>query len=525
MPAVVVSDQPEDAAGTRPAWTTYRVLLLVLGTWMGLCGGTLYAFSSFEIEIIRTCNINAEELDTVYACGQFGVGLGILAGILYDNFGPVTTSLYGMVMTLIGNIGLTLLLRRPGCGGLGGLGTLYFCLQNGSSAIYQVGLFANLRASPPSHQGAVAGIVASGYGLSSALFTTVYQSFCGSQLQPYLRWTGITFGVTAFVAAMIVPRLITLAEGISSQPYGPLQDDPEQSEQARQHEMAAAAGQTGKSSVVHRLPHPIAPPGSAASITPSIVGTATPAEESPHSGPGYRCPGCAPQELSLRTILKAPDLWLFVATFSFLNSVGSGLFIANLSLMSQSLGVDAPTRLTYVKVVSYCNCLGRLLTGCFMDALTQRGMPKAAHTVWTATVMICTVVLLRTLPDSMMQAVLLPALLAVGFTYGANWAIMPAFVAGRFGNANVGVCFNVNATLLAVAVLGMSSVAGSFYDAVAVSSSSTTPGPGEPLFCTGARCWRSAYSLALLLCCLGLCTAIVLTLRELRHHRLTTSAT
>eukprot|EP00411_Alexandrium_monilatum_P080416 CAMPEP_0175624256 /NCGR_PEP_ID=MMETSP0096-20121207/69860_1 /TAXON_ID=311494 /ORGANISM="Alexandrium monilatum, Strain CCMP3105" /LENGTH=42 /DNA_ID= /DNA_START= /DNA_END= /DNA_ORIENTATION= len=40
-------------------------------------------------------------------------------------------------------------LRLQDCGGLAYLAMFYFALQNGSVAIYQVGLFSNLRAAPP----------------------------------------------------------------------------------------------------------------------------------------------------------------------------------------------------------------------------------------------------------------------------------------------------------------------------------------------------------------------------------------
>ena len=107
----------------------------------------------------------------MYALGQLGVGCGLVPGAIYDNYGPRLTAAYALLFTTIGNLGLQTMLHVDDCGGAL-LGFLYMLLQNGSAALYQVGLFSCIRSATPASQGTVGGIVAAGYGLSAAFWLT-----------------------------------------------------------------------------------------------------------------------------------------------------------------------------------------------------------------------------------------------------------------------------------------------------------------------------------------------------------------
>lgn len=155
-----------------------QILLLLLGTWMALCGGSLYAFSRpwnecfgvrvgswelsvadttdphgfprpcagiswlslgvsmafpllgrFEVQMMSRCQLSAQRLDVVYAAGQAGVGLGIVPGTLYDLRGPMGACLYGALVSLVGHLGMVLQLRREHCGGAAAMAFWYFLVQ------------------------------------------------------------------------------------------------------------------------------------------------------------------------------------------------------------------------------------------------------------------------------------------------------------------------------------------------------------------------------------------------------------
>lgn len=312
---------------------------------MALCGGSLYAFSRFEVQIMSHCSLSAQHLDVIYAAGQAGVGLGIIPGTLYDLRGPVGACLYGAFFTAAGNFGMALMLQKDGCGGVSTLAFWYFLVQQGSVAIFQAGLFSNIAHAPPKLQGVITGIVSSGYGLSAAFVTLLFSLF-GDDLERYFKGTGLLFCITALGAAILMPFLHMRSRSTN---YGRLPEVTPKDE-AGIYPPPTKYGQQD-------------PDEPAAAGTPSSKST-------PH--------------MSRKDILCRFDFCLFLLSFVLLQSIGSGLYIANLSLIGDSLGISADSRPTYVRAVSYCNCLGRLGIGFAMDALEVRGVHRSDHILITA---------------------------------------------------------------------------------------------------------------------------------------------
>lgn len=467
------SSPPRSAARSAGS----RTALLLLGVWMALCGGTLYAFSAWEVELMAQCRLSASQLGMIYTCGQCGVGLGLVPGLIYDRRGPRGACLYALVMTLAGNAGLHLALsgsgHGSGCASPPILGALYALLQNGSVAMYQSGLLSNQTAAPRRWQGTVVGVVAAGYGLSAAAFSQAYTIVFQRDLREYLRGTGAIFAVTSIVGALALPRLMA-TDGAS-----------------------AGYGRVGEATA-----------SSPGSVSPQAIGAPTEVEASESGTPSKEVVVEKELDISLREAVRSCDLWHSIGMFSLLQAVGSGMFIANLSLMSDSLGVPTHQRMVYVRTVSYCNCFGRILAGVALDSAEARcGVPRPAHYLWTSGVLVCAAALLRTVPDDGMREALFLALMAVGLAYGANWAIMPSCLIARFGSANKGVLFNMHASGLAVAVALVSSAVGGLYDAVAVAQG------GARGFCVGPPCWRGSYGIGLAMSVVGFVSAIALVLR------------
>jgi len=467
---------------------THRLPLLILGAWMAICGGTLYGFSAFEVELMSQCALSAQQLDMVYAAGQLGVGLGITSGIIYDRIGPGAVCCWALVLLLLGNFGLSMSLEADDCGGEATLVMLYFVLQHGSTGLYQAGLFSNIRMTPASSQGAVAGAVAAGYGLSAAFWTTAYKHAFGRNLARFFKGTGVIFGATALIGLFAIPFLFRSA--------GP----------------ALAYGRLEEETEVRTKASPVASEDSVTQIIGKPSADSTVAKKTRRSLPPRLLP--AKDTQSLRDIVCQPEFWLFVGAFSLLQAVGSGVFIANLSLMAQSLGIPEETRLSYVRTVSYCNCGGRLLAGYIMDVCEARGIPRGVHPVWTGSILACVAASMWLLPEHVIPGLILPALIAVGVAYGANWAILPSFVSSRFGTTNVGVCFNLNTSLMSCMVFMASVTAGSLYDAEAkVTQQPPSRAATTGSFCAGVRCWRGAYFLGFCLSCAGLTCAGALAWR------------
>lgn len=213
---------------------------------------------------------------------------------------------------------------------------------------------------------------------------------------------------------------------------------------------------------------------------------------------------------SWKQMVFALDFQLLVLFFSMLQAIGSGLFFANLALMATSLRIPERERLRQVRWISYCNCLGRFVAGCAMDFFSRHGVPRIAHGCWTGTVFVCCVALLRFAPEAALADLLLPVVVVVGFAYGANWTIMPGYIADRFGTSYLGIGFNVNAAAMSCTVTAASQLFGYLYDVEAAVSESESAA-SDAGFCLGAKCWRGAYSFALGLACVGLVTGITMT--------------
>merc|ERR1711939_1239141 len=105
-------------------------------------------------------------------------------------------------------------------------------------------------------------------------------------------------------------------------------------------------------------------------------------------------------------------------------------------------------------------------------------MPRAAHAVLTSGVILFVCGVLRFAPEEALPRLFPPALVLIGLAYGANWAIMPSFLAARFGSENVGCCFNITASLMSLSVLLASYAVGGLYDTAAANQASTEGGAG-----------------------------------------------
>lgn len=164
--------------------------------------------------------------------------------------------------------------------------------------------------------------------------------------------------------------------------------------------------------------------------------------------------------------MKCLEFWLTTAVFGTLQGVGSGVFIANLGLLSASLGHSEWEQLNTVTQVSIFNCVGRLLSGFLMDlTFTKLGTPRCSHFLFTGLGMVCTTLVLATTPmvlDSFFEFT--TALLLVGIVYGANWAILPAHLASRFGRENLALNFCVCTSVMGLSVTVLSQVTGRVYD-------------------------------------------------------------
>lgn len=441
----------------------WRAVLGALGFWCALCSGTLYAYSAFVEQIVVVCELPVQQLHVIYSAGQLGVGFGVLPGYIFDRFGPVGACLYAFVLLVAGNWSMAASLSKvavPMSGGLASdhqhcsvtsLAVSYFMVHQGSIALLQGNLFANIHVAPRSRKGAVSGFILAGFGLSGALWSRLFRSVFVGDLRAYFLGTSAVFGATALLGAIALPALVVRAAGQAAarDQLATLEDG---AEGAGEHEPLRQA-------------------------TPDVP---------------------------IAQIARATDFWLFAAVFAVLQAVGSGVFIANAALMTKSAGSPRDEQLDAVSFVSYGNTLGRLFGGVLLDGLELLGVPRGAHCVGTGLLLVIAVsALVHPASAASLRSLLFPALVCIGAAYGWNFATLPAFLATKFGQANLGVCFGTCTMILALAVLCTSTTAGGLYDAAAYR--------GDPEYTR----WEQAFQLAQHMSLLGLALAAALFWRLL----------
>eukprot|EP00397_Hematodinium_sp_SG-2012_P015147 GEMP01015420.1.p1 GENE.GEMP01015420.1~~GEMP01015420.1.p1 ORF type:complete len:468 (+),score=47.66 GEMP01015420.1:126-1529(+) len=448
-----------------------RVLFLLLWVWMALCAGNLYMFASWEVELMNLCHLPAEQLDGVYAAGQLGVGVALIPGILFDKYGYGATLSFATFFLIVGTVVLNAAVHSCDTGSTA-LG--FGFVQHGSTALYQTALFTSAASSSPSELGFTVGVVSAGYGLSAAAWSHVF-GLMGRDIFTFINTTGAIWASTALMSLFFF-RFVPSAEE---------KENAEQGNYGR-----AAVSQTDglyrpselRGSVIGKKSRM-----SDDSIDLLALNDAT--------------------ELSLREILSIPEFWATMIQFVCLQTVGSGLFIANLSLLSGSWGFRNEQRRSLVAFLSCFNAVGRLVAGVAGDRVAARNLPYSRLLLVTGILMAIAVLLcLSPLPE----AVKVIATLLVGACYGGNWVILPAHLRSRFGTAHVGVVFNICTTFMAIGVFFMSHLTGEMYDLWKPEEEKDSN--GQQLFCHGFNCFRVAFFAALALIAvsisLGLCLGV-----------------
>lgn len=157
-----------------------------------------------------------------------------------------------------------------------------------------------------------------------------------------------------------------------------------------------------------------------------------------------------------RAVVRTRAYWATFIQFSLTQCVGSGLFLANLKLLTGSVGFSAAARDSVVTYVSLANCAGRLSVGYLMDLMSPR-VGKARWMLLTAVLMI------SALGSVLVGYGSIFLFLLAGFAYGGNWAAMPAYMTSKFGKRNMVFGFVTPVVVMSINVKWMSSLTGGEY--------------------------------------------------------------
>ena len=227
------------------------------------------------------------------------------------------------------------------------------------------------------------------------------------------------------------------------------------------------------------------------------------------------------QQPSLRDLTQVMlfrnEYYLSFLVFPVMQTLGSGMFIANAALLAKVSIADLDQRENVialsVQLISVCGCLGRILCGFFIDFGKRRGVHVTSFFILTAFSFFLLVSFIRISPALFCRK-FLPILCGIaGTLYGSNWSIMPAYVASVFGSRFIGIGFAIESCLTVPGIYMFSYYMGLVYQ----SHSAKMPASPEELLqseggreetCFGDSCIADSLTVA----CLSALTALVFSL-------------
>eukprot|EP00164_Ancoracysta_twista_P008681 GFYU01012623.1.p1 GENE.GFYU01012623.1~~GFYU01012623.1.p1 ORF type:complete len:480 (+),score=129.68 GFYU01012623.1:147-1586(+) len=396
-------DHPSTEGGFLQKWkflggTVYDWITLLCGILLMLVSGTCYSFGSFSEALKTQLNLTNDEATMAFTIGNIGVCSGAAAGAFYDKYGVRTTSMMGMT---ISGLGFGLLAALIAGAIEAHVGLLYFffaVLGQGSQFTYMLGL-CTYQNFPIEHRGKIVGVLDCMFGLSAAVFSSIYGSvYQGSgpenaKLYQYFIMCGAVV-VTANVLAFFIIRISIADDREPSEIASPRSVTSESTRSAR----TADDGYT-------RLEDGIkASDPSAAHDMKLLLG----------------------EEVSGFDLVYEPRFWLVGTMFLIFTTIGLQ-FISNTGYIAKAVGKgDLSNAATIYASVS--GTLARVTCGVVSDLYVHKISRAGMLTVICAVMVAQSVALVFWL-----DTLFIPASLILGAGFGSMWCLVPLIVSEELG--------------------------------------------------------------------------------------------
>eukprot|EP00164_Ancoracysta_twista_P003441 GFYU01004590.1.p1 GENE.GFYU01004590.1~~GFYU01004590.1.p1 ORF type:complete len:474 (-),score=122.47 GFYU01004590.1:70-1491(-) len=425
--------QPESVAANRAKKrVVQRYVTFVWGCVLCLCAGTLYGFSCFNTDLKKNMVWDGTEVNNVFGIGAVGQYIGFPPGWLFDRFGVRVTCLYAAFLGFLGYFLMYLQTSTHFSTSSVVMGLFYALVGQGSIGLYMAGLLSNVRNFSPKHRGIIVGLLASGFGLSAALFAAIKKGAFEGDPANFLLMLAITLGASGLGGA----ALMTVVGP-------PEEDDAVDLEKSGLLENESLAGHDNEQKTKN--------------VSDDDVVDITGME-----------------------LARTPQYWVLFALFGL--GCGAGLmFISNVGLLAMSHDLQSKKAL-YTQITSYSNCAGRLIVGFASDATKN----KLTRPFWILVSML-SMLLTHSLLAADQGNALFAGLILDGLSYGALFSIVPTFLSERFGVLHFGFNWGVTTLALAAGNLILGKVAGAVYDA-----HGHTGKDGSPV-CNGDICFETTF--------------------------------
>ncbi|KAG2375216.1 hypothetical protein C9374_009839 [Naegleria lovaniensis] len=457
-----------------------RWVALIIGALVMIACGTQYSFSSISPSLKKRFDLTQTQVNTIGTAANLGTNFSFLFSLVNDFLGCRACSFVSGLCLFAAYFLMSLSVSGalPWAENYIALSIFMFLMGNACGGGYTAAIVASIKNFPERNRGLVVGVMASCFGISSAIYSFSYSYIFQLELQPYMIFCAILGGV-------VVMGLGTIFLDSNSSADSPKKESKaveEQSASINTTSENASSENDGEKNVSEQHM-------TEESIEIEKINVKLKELEMPNLN-------------SLKMLISLDFYLVFLVIFIV---IGAGItVINNLGGVVLAYGGYNGQQNIMIIIFSLSNCSGRLIFGFLSDKFLN---PKRNLTRITF-LAVCT--LLMTIVQFLFAVMPLNGIYALvvllGICYGGTFALTPAFNSERFGPKYFGMNSTIQSMAASLGSYAFSTgMAGALYQANVV--------PPRTLTCHGRDCYEGTFFILSLLCCIALIFCMILQYR------------
>ncbi|KAL0483817.1 hypothetical protein AKO1_014054 [Acrasis kona] len=455
--------------------TFNRWFALAAAAIMMLAGGTTYVFATISLSMKVRMEYLQYQISFIGTMSAAGNIMGILPALFHDFMGPRPTALLSGVVMAFGYGLVYMALQKWFYTSFWMVGCFYLVFSAGESACFTSAMATSIKNFNPKHRGKVSGVLSCIYGISSAIFSFIYQHVFHQELLGFVFFVTVFVGVVPIVCGIflnVVPKDFDRSrrENLVQQQIEEEQRYILEKEEGTDVKHIGTVNEPDEEQEEPVVEEDIIPPKQDDSVSPLVM-------------------------------IRSIDFYLFA--FIVFACMGSGQTIVNhIGTAVESYGGNKNSISSIMIVNSIASCLGRVLFGFTSDRLSAYVIRPAFLNYALLMMSVSAYGFAFTNPGILVYFLTF----GVGFSYGGVNAIIIAYLADRFGPKFLGMNNTISKLGALIGNFLLSTaLAGAIYQA-------NTRGGGN--ICRGRECYQSTFLIVASICLAGFVCSLVLMHRN-----------
>lgn len=146
------------------------------------------------------------QVSAIGTAGNLGMYCGFTMGAFFDRFGPARTAALAGALSTTGYV-LCALLVHARSQAVWLYALLFFCIGQGNHAFYSTGLMGNVANFAASRRGLVTGVLVAAFGVSSALYATLYHTVFDPNVSNFFFFCAASMAASACCGVAFVRQM------------------------------------------------------------------------------------------------------------------------------------------------------------------------------------------------------------------------------------------------------------------------------------------------------------------------------